>query len=73
MAEKIQHSVNKPFNIGPHTIQIGSSIGIALYPHHANDIETLMKSADSAMYQAKSDGRNCIRFYKSEVEVNGVN
>ncbi|MDD2811665.1 bacteriohemerythrin [Rhodoferax sp.] len=68
VAEKIQRSLNKPFNIGPHTLHIGASIGIAIYPHHANNIEMLMKNADSAMYQAKNDGRNCIRFYKPEVE-----
>jgi len=70
VAEKILLALNKPFSIGQHSITIGSSIGIAIYPQHANDVESLMKNSDYAMYQAKSDGRNCFKFFKPEIEVN---
>jgi predicted signal transduction protein with EAL and GGDEF domain len=39
-----------------------TSIGIALYPHDGDDAETLLKTADSAMYQAKEMGRDTVRF-----------
>jgi diguanylate cyclase (GGDEF)-like protein len=64
VAEKLLLALNRPFVIGSETIQIGSSIGIAIYPHHANDAEELMKNSDAAMYQAKIDGRNRFRFYQ---------
>lgn len=43
--------------------QVSASIGIALYPEHGCEIGTLMKNADSAMYQAKRDGRNQFSFF----------
>ena len=43
---------------------IGASIGIALFPSDAPDIETLMKNADMAMYRAKELGRNNYQFYE---------
>ncbi len=64
VAEKILQAMAREFTVGKHTIQIGSSIGIALYPNDATNVEVLMKNSDTAMYQAKQDGRNCYRFYK---------
>ncbi len=71
IAKNILGAVSQPFNIHNHSIDISSSIGIALYPKHGNDAISLMKSADNAMYQAKSSGRNCFVFFaadKTELE-----
>lgn len=46
------------FRFGGRAVGVTASIGIALYPHHACDGETLIAAADSAMYRAKSGGRN---------------
>jgi diguanylate cyclase (GGDEF)-like protein/PAS domain S-box-containing protein len=43
--------------------QVSASIGVALFPEHGRDMSTLMKNADSAMYQAKRDGRNQFSFF----------
>jgi diguanylate cyclase (GGDEF)-like protein len=60
IAEKIVAALTRPFHLGEgHAdIRIGASIGIALYPDHANDINSLIKLADAAMYAAKAAGRN---------------
>ena len=42
--------------------EITASFGIASVPDHGPDIEAVMQSADTALYQAKRDGRNCVRF-----------
>jgi diguanylate cyclase (GGDEF)-like protein/PAS domain S-box-containing protein len=63
IAQKILDELNQPFNIDQHRINISSSIGIAIYPIHGIDVISLMKNADNAMYQAKSSGRNCFRFF----------
>jgi diguanylate cyclase (GGDEF)-like protein len=44
---------------------ITSSIGISIYPDHGQDIDTVLKNADSAMYRAKQAGRNQYRLYNA--------
>lgn len=67
IAKKILHSLRQPFNLGEHEIYVTSSIGITLYPLDDNDIERLIMNADSAMYQAKSHGRNTYELYTSKM------
>ncbi len=61
VAEKILHALSLDFQIEEHTLQISSSIGIALFPQHGKDENLLLKSADAAMYQAKKNGRSQIQ------------
>lgn len=63
IARKIIEFVSHPLIINNNAIQITTSIGVALYPDDGNDVETLMKNADIAMYQAKERGRNNYQFY----------
>ncbi|MBH3426701.1 diguanylate cyclase [Pseudomonas alkylphenolica] len=42
------------------------SIGVALYPHHAGDSDSLIKAADQAMYEAKQRGRNEVVLFSAE-------
>ncbi len=66
VAEKMLRSIVQPFLIEGHDLRISSSIGIAVYPDHAQDSSTLIKYADVAMYQAKEGGRNhCLLFNPS--------
>ena len=47
----------------PLEVQVGFSVGVALYPQHGKDPDTLIRNADSAMYQAKKMEKNCYCFY----------
>lgn len=58
VAEKILERVSEPVVIGPTSIEISVSIGIAVYPYDGTDIDTLLRNADDAMYRAKQAGRN---------------
>jgi len=54
--ERISQALNKPFNISQQEITASFSIGIAMFPQHGKDLESLLKYADIAMYQAKQNG-----------------
>ena len=62
IANKIIEVVQQPLTIGSSELFITTSIGIALFPDDGEDVETLMKNADSAMYHAKEAGRNNYQF-----------
>lgn len=64
VAEKIQHALNRPFELAGHTLAISASIGVSIYPDHGNDETVLIKCADIAMYQAKKSGRNTVMLYQ---------
>lgn len=64
IAEKIRRALEKPFITDKEqTFSISSSIGIALFPDHASDLDALLKVGDEAMYAAKKAGRNAIEIY----------
>lgn len=63
VAEKLNHRLSQPFRIGTHSLHTSSSIGIALYPDNAENIDDLMRNADTSMYFAKADGGNLFRFF----------
>jgi diguanylate cyclase (GGDEF)-like protein len=58
VAEKILHVVSEPVYFDDSEASVGASIGISLFPGDGNDMETLIKMADAAMYKAKSEGKN---------------
>lgn len=62
IARKLIAAVSKPVELKEATARIGASIGIALYPEHANDSDSLIKLADKAMYKVKSSGKNGFGF-----------
>ncbi len=53
VVEKIESSIAAPILVGEHSLSVGASIGIALYPAHGEDWDTLLQHADIAMYEAK--------------------
>jgi two-component system, cell cycle response regulator len=54
-------AVSRPYDIEGNTVSITISAGVSIYPDHGEDADTLMKSADLALYEAKSAGRNAYR------------
>ncbi len=68
VSKKILSNISIPVNLNSSSETFTTtSIGIALYPHDGNDVETLMKHADTAMYQSKKLGRNNFKFYQQEM------
>ncbi len=70
LANRLRDALNRPIAIGGTEITIGCSIGITLAPVEGADVEGLMKLADSALYQAKSEGRNRYRFFEQSLDAN---
>jgi diguanylate cyclase (GGDEF)-like protein/PAS domain S-box-containing protein len=58
IAQRIIEEVNKPFRFQQKQISASTSIGVAFFPEHGADSETLIKLADGAMYEAKKQGKN---------------
>jgi len=67
IAQKILTSLKQPFNIEGHELYAGISIGIAIFPDDGDNIETLIKHADIAMYHAKDHGRNDFKFFTQDL------
>ena len=65
VADKILNVFSAPFEIEENKQYISASIGIVMYPMADDQIEDLMRAADTAMYHAKAAGRNCYRFYEA--------
>lgn len=62
VAEKIKKQLNQIFELLGCTVTISSSIGISFYPADGEDVDSLVKKADNAMYQAKASGKDAYRF-----------
>ncbi len=69
IAQKMFDSFKMPFTVDNHEFSTTPSIGISFYPHDAEDAETLLKNADTAMYRAKEHGRNNYQLYASSMNV----
>jgi len=63
VAQKVLNSLNRPFILDDHELHVSGSIGISLYPDDGADVETLMRTADTAMYHAKERGRRNYQFF----------
>jgi diguanylate cyclase (GGDEF)-like protein len=62
IARRVVLAISEPFELCSHSVDIGASVGVALAPDHGTSIESLMRAADIAMYQAKSagGGQHCL-------------
>lgn len=69
VAEKILEILSAPMELDGHEVFSGCSIGISVFPGDGEDADTLLKNADTAMYQAKEQGRNNYQFFSKEMNV----
>jgi diguanylate cyclase (GGDEF)-like protein/PAS domain S-box-containing protein len=67
VAQKILNAMAQPFNLNGHHAPVTFSIGIACYPVDGTDAQTLLKHADTALYQAKARGRNNYQLYSRDI------
>jgi diguanylate cyclase (GGDEF)-like protein/PAS domain S-box-containing protein len=72
LAQRILDVFREPLVFDGHQLNITTSIGIAVYPEDGKDIEILLKNADTAMYQAKEQGRDMYRFYGGDATKTGT-
>jgi EAL domain-containing protein (putative c-di-GMP-specific phosphodiesterase class I)/ActR/RegA family two-component response regulator len=67
ITQKILATTALPFLIDGHELFVTCSIGASLYPSDGNDVQTLLKNADAAMYRAKETGRNTVQYFTKEL------
>ncbi len=68
VAEKIRNELDQPYALKNYECHTTPSIGISLFRGHLESVEDLLKHADIAMYQAKTSGRNTLRFFDPDMQ-----
>ncbi len=71
-ARRMLQTVAHAHSIDQHDLHVTTSIGVSVYPDDGIDAETLIKNADTAMYQAKENGRQSYQFFKPVMNVRAV-
>ena len=72
VVERIEQKLSQSMKLSGHKVTVTPSIGVALYPDDGDDVESLLKKADHAMYYAKRIGRNTHKFYDSSMDDSGL-
>ena len=67
-AVDIEKAIRQPYDIDGKHVEISASVGIALAPSDGSEFDTVRKHAETAMYQAKDDGRNTFRFFNPQMQ-----
>ena len=72
VAHTLLTTFSHPLELNGHECRITASVGIAMFPDHGTDEQTLMKNADIAMYLAKAEGKNDVRFFSNEIRTQSI-
>jgi diguanylate cyclase (GGDEF)-like protein len=65
LTERILETLARPLQLENHQVTLTASIGVSVYPEDGDDFDTLLKNADTAMYEAKEKGRNNCQFFQN--------
>ncbi len=65
--QRIKQTVSEPIAIGGTSVRVTATLGVSLFPRDGTDFETLLRSADLAMYSAKEGGRDALAFYEASM------
>ena len=71
-AKRVLQTVSEPHFFDEHNLYVTASMGVSIYPDDGADAEILIKNADTAMYQAKEDGRQNYKFFKQDMNIRAV-
>jgi diguanylate cyclase (GGDEF)-like protein/PAS domain S-box-containing protein len=71
-ARRMLRAVAAPHRVDQHELHVTTSIGVSVFPDDGEDAETLIKNADTAMYQAKEKGRQGYQFFKPAMNIRAV-
>jgi diguanylate cyclase (GGDEF)-like protein len=69
VAEKLLSAIRAPYNLNGQEANVGTSIGIALFPQDGGQAAELVRKADAAMYEAKQAGKNTYRFATKQIVI----
>ena len=72
VAAKLVEIVSQPYAIDDHRVAVTTSAGVGIYPDHGENADSLMKSADDALYEAKRAGKNTFRIAQPDYTVSGA-
>ena len=72
VAEQIRRDIEKPYHVAGSECWISASVGIAIYPSHGENPDKLIQSADTAMYEVKTSGKNRVSVFSAEMNEKAV-
>ncbi len=72
VSQRILHLLTQPFSLDGHEVFVTASVGIAIFPYDGEDMNMLIKNADTAMYHAKELGKNNFQFYKHSMNASAL-
>lgn len=72
ICEQIQAAMRIPLEAGKTKLHITASIGVAIFPHDGDSVESLLHNADAAMYEVKRSGRNAYRYFEPVMNTNAL-
>ena len=72
VARRILEALARPFSLAGHEVFVTASIGASVYPFDGDDVDVLLKNADTAMYHAKDEGKNTYEFYTQSMNARSL-